>query len=156
MDRVRVRFAIGLLAGMVTTLGLPQSASEDGQWGEPFDLPLISIHAATLPTGDVLLFGSEHGVPGIHSWVLDPQSLELTEVPPGWDLNCSGHNFLADGRLLVGGGTLLYQPLTGPRVAYTFDPFSLQCNIWVVARSWPPKSSNSAAGKLAQNSRSSA
>ena len=102
-----------------------QTPAQDGVWSDPFDLPLIAIHAATLPTGMVLLFGSEHGVPGIHGWVLDPQSLELTEVPPGWDLNCSGHNFLADGRLLVGGGTLLYSPLTGPKVAYVFDPFTL-------------------------------
>ena len=107
MGRILAHFAIGLVTLMVTPLGLAQSASEDGRWAEPFDLPLISIHAAALPTGKVLLFGSGHGVPGIHGWVLDPRSLELTEVPPGWDLNCSGHNFLSDGRLLVGGGTLL-------------------------------------------------
>ena len=110
---------LGLLLGLCTVAPLgAQTPAQDGQWDEPFELPLISIHAAVLPTDKVLLFGSEHGVPGIHGWVLDPQSLELTEVPPGWDLNCSGHNFLSDGRLLVGGGTLLYQPLTGPRVAF--------------------------------------
>ena len=49
-----------------------QTPALDGQWSEPFGLPLIAIHAALLPTGKAFLFGSEHGVPGIHAWVLDP------------------------------------------------------------------------------------
>lgn len=92
--------------------------------------PLIAIHAALLPTGQVLLFSAEHGVPGIHAWVLDPQTLALTNVPPpvGWNLDCAGHSFLPDGRLLVAGGTLQFNPLLGSKKAYLFDPYSLQ---WV-------------------------
>ncbi len=100
-----------------------QTPGEDGQWGEPFPLPLISIHAAVLPTGKVLLFGAEHGVPGIHGWLLDPQTLDLTNVQPpdNWNPDCAGHSFLADGRLLVAGGTLQFNPLLGSRRAYIFD-----------------------------------
>ncbi len=103
-----------------------QGPSQDGQWSAPFALPLIAIHAAMLPTGKVLLFGAEHGVPGIHGWLLDPQTLGLTNVQPpdDWNPDCAGHSFLADGRLLVTGGTLQFNPLLGSRRAYIFDSFA--------------------------------
>ena len=98
----------------------------DGDWSEPFSLPLIAIHAAMLPTGKVLLFSAEHGVPGIHGWIMDPVSLALTNVPPPppWNPDCAGHSFLPDGRLLVAGGTLGFTPTRGPRTAYIFDSFT--------------------------------
>lgn len=118
---------------LALALGNPahaQSPAQDGQWANPFALPLIAIHASLLPTGQVLLFSAEHGVPGIHAWVLDPQTLALTNVPPpaGWNLDCAGHSFLPDGRLLVAGGTLQFNPLLGSNRAYLFDPYSLE---WV-------------------------
>ncbi len=102
--------------------------SEDGDWSEPFALPLIAIHAAMLPTGKVLLFSAEHGVPGIHGWLLNPVSLALQNVPPPspWNPDCAGHSFLADGRLLVAGGTLGFNPTRGPKSAYIFDSFTEQ------------------------------
>ncbi len=113
-----------LVAGSMSAHG--QTPAQDGQWSQPFPLPLIAIHAAMLPTGKVLLFGAEHGVPGIHGWVLDPQSLALTDVDPpaGWNLDCAGHSFLADGRLLVAGGTLQFNPLLGSKKAHIFDSFA--------------------------------
>jgi len=107
-----------------------QTPAQDGQWSPLFNLPLIAIHASLLPTGQVLLFSAEHGVPGIHTWVLDPQTLALTEVPPpsGWNLDCAGHSFLPDGRLLVAGGTLQFSPLLGSNRAAIFDPYAVQ---WV-------------------------
>ena len=107
-----------------------QTVQEDGQWAEPFALPLIVIHSAMLPTGKVLLFSAEHGVPGIHGWLLDPDSLALTNVDPpdGWNPDCAGHSFLPDGRLLVAGGTLSFNPLLGSKRAYLFDSFNEQ---WV-------------------------
>lgn len=105
-----------------------QNPAVVGQWGAPFALPLIAIHSAQLPTGEVLLFSAEHGVPGIHGWLLDPTTLQLTNVPPpaGWNPDCAGHSFMADGRLLVAGGTLSYSPLLGSNRAYLFDPWSRQ------------------------------
>lgn len=102
--------------------------AEDGDWSEPFALPLIAIHAAMLPTSKVLLFSAEHGVPGIHGWLLDPASLTLKNVPPPepWNPDCAGHSFLADGRLLVSGGTLGFNPTRGPKSAYIFDSFTEQ------------------------------
>lgn len=106
--------------------------SADGQWSAPFSLPLIAIHSAVLPTGKVLMFSAEHGVPGIHGWLLDPASIPgtpvLTEVPPPapWNPDCAGHSFLPDGRLLVAGGTLGFNPLLGSKLAFIFNPFSEQ------------------------------
>jgi hypothetical protein len=65
-------FALGralpmaVLCGSLSSLPVLAVPSEDGDWSEPFALPLIAIHAAMLPTGKVLLFSAEHGVPGIH------------------------------------------------------------------------------------------
>lgn len=106
----------------------PQNPAQDGQWSAPFNLPLIAIHQAVLATGEVLMFSAEHGVPGIHGWVLDPSTLQLTNVTPPapWNPDCAGHAFLSDGRLLVAGGTLSFQPLLGTNLAYVFHPWSKQ------------------------------
>lgn len=118
---------------LLVVLGTPVFAGGDpatvGSWSEPFDLPLIAIHAAALPTGDVLLFSAEHGVPGIHGWLLDPQTLLLAEVAPPrpWNPDCAGHSFLPDGRLLVAGGTLAFSPLTGAAETFAFNPYT---NSW--------------------------
>ena len=104
-----------------------QTPSQDGQWSAPFSLPLIAIHQAMLPTGKLLLFSAEHGVPGIHGWLLDPETLQLTNVQPpgGWNPDCAGHSYLPDGRLLVAGGTLAFNPTRGPKHAYIFDPYAV-------------------------------
>ena len=126
---LRAAVAAVLPWSMITSAN-GQAPAQDGQWSAPFDLPLISIHAALLPTGKVLLFGAEHGVPGIHAWVFDPASIPgtpaLTNVPPPppWNPDCAGHSFLEDGRLLVAGGTLGFNPTRGPAQAYIFDPFT--------------------------------
>lgn len=105
-----------------------QTPAEDGEWSGPFALPLIAIHQAMLPTGKILLFSADHGVPGIHGWLLDPDNLQLTDVQPpdGWNPDCAGHSFLPDGRLLVTGGTLGFNPTRGLTLAYLFDPYTEQ------------------------------
>jgi hypothetical protein len=52
----------------------------------------------------------------------------LKNVPPPepWNPDCAGHSFLADGRLLVAGGTLGFNPTRGPKSAYIFDSFTEQ------------------------------
>ena len=86
-------------------------------WEGPFDSEINAIHAALVPTangdGEVVYFGGdEHSVPDSMFRDIDKsrrmncRSLEVIYVEsPFSDLFCSGHAFLADGRLLVGGGT---------------------------------------------------
>src|SRR5436190_14421647 len=111
------------LAGAVLVALMHQTSngaeSDVGAWTQPFSLPLIAMHAALLPTGKVLLYSADHGVPGKQAYLLDPVTLALQNVapPPGWDPACSGLSFLSDGRLLVTGGQDGTNPVTGPTLS---------------------------------------
>ena len=85
------------------------------------------MHASMLPTGKVLLYSADHGVPGKQAYLLDPVTLGLQNVAPpaGWDPACSGLSFLSDGRLLVTGGQIGTN-LTGPPLVYIFNSFTEQ------------------------------
>ncbi|MEO8089441.1 MAG: galactose oxidase-like domain-containing protein [Gemmatimonadales bacterium] len=74
------------------------ASSESGSWSGPFPLPLVALHVSLLPTGKVLMW--DRTTPQV--W--DPATGNLTSVPSPALLFCSGHSFLADGRLLVSGG----------------------------------------------------
>jgi hypothetical protein len=125
---------------------LPEGAQPDTQASYS---QILAVHAALLHTGKVLMFGgSEHVLdPRLRSiddprvdntrlW--DPATGAVTAVhspqpPPAhlYDLFCCGHALLADGRLLVGGGTSAYPPdegdhhhehYRGSRRSSVFDP----------------------------------
>lgn len=78
---------------------------------------ILAIHAALLPTNQVLMFGgSEHNASQNQSgnpadldnsrlFNLSGGTLIETIGSPDTDVFCAGHACLADGRLLVGGGT---------------------------------------------------
>ncbi len=81
--------------------GLPQV----GQWGPLIPLPAVAIHSALLPNGRILLFQGDFAVGG-QQYVFDPQTGAVTHVPDAAaDLFCAGQAVLADGRVLVVGGT---------------------------------------------------
>ena len=81
----------------------PQSVVGDpasvGSWSAPLPWPVVAIHLHLLPDGRVLSFGAS-GVPQI--W--DPSTGVFTASPSPINVFCSGHAFLADGKLLVVGG----------------------------------------------------
>ena len=106
-----------------------------GQWGQTFPLRNVGIHCHVLPTGQVLMWGRrdspqqsldtdppsplEPGLPAAPAaqctpFVWDPVTGDMTPTPQpklgdgatNANLFCSGHAFLADGRLLVAGGHL--------------------------------------------------
>jgi len=93
---------------------------EHGYWQVlelPEDQRVNAIHAALLPTGKVLLIAGsgndrEQFDAGTFKTLLFDPATERTElVPTPEDLFCSGHSFLADGNLLVAGGTQRYEVL---------------------------------------------
>src|ERR1051326_1433584 len=116
--------AVLIAAGQRSSKG---AASDDGEWTQPFSLPLIAMHASLLPSGKVLLYSADHGVPGVEAYLLDPVTLALQNVAPpeGWDPACSGLSFLSDGRLLVTGGQVGTNQV-GPTLSYVFNPFTEQ------------------------------
>jgi galactose oxidase len=72
-----------------------------GEWSTPFDWPSVAVHLHQLPNGQVLSWG-RLGAPTL--W--DPASGGFVTVASSTMVFCSGHSFLADGRLLVSGGHL--------------------------------------------------
>lgn len=117
----------------------------------PFFSGVLGVHTAVLPTGKVMFFsgsgssqvrfnspdfGNEAaGVPLSAVWnpaapggaanLFFPNTLRFgaghENAGKPFDFFCAGHAFLADGRLLVAGGTRTY-PFTGRKEAALFDP----------------------------------
>jgi Domain of unknown function (DUF1929)/Kelch motif len=76
-----------------------------GQWSAPINWPVVAIHAALLPNGNVLTWGRSDRQPTV--WkppVLAGASGSFVSAPETSDLFCGGQTFLPDGRILVAGG----------------------------------------------------
>ena len=131
-----------------------ETPDKRGQWGDPFTLPNVAIHAHVLPAGLVLMWGRRDNPQ--QSLDTDPASALAPGLPPAspatctpflWNpangnttptpqptlnddttnanLFCSGHAFLPDGRLLVAGGHLADSH--GLNQATIYDPAA---NTW--------------------------
>lgn len=95
---------------------------------------ILAIHAALLPIGNrgqVVLFGGDEHNPaqaGNDSTPANPMQVDNTRIhdldtnpagvitigSPTTDVFCSGHAFLGDGRLMIGGGTESWEGGGGP------------------------------------------
>jgi len=105
-----------------------------------YESPVKSVHAALLNNGKVLLIAGSGNdeeafdAKSFRTVVWDPNSGEFTEVPTPWDAFCAGHVFLPDGKLLVAGGTKVYEDLditprlnyAGLKDSYLFDPATMR------------------------------
>jgi hypothetical protein len=99
-----------------------QAPEEVGQWTHLGTWPLSATHANLLPNGKVFVFGEfEEGTEPPVLW--DPISGTVGRAAaPDYNIFCTGHSFLADGRLLLTGGhvdshvglphTTIYDPAT--------------------------------------------
>lgn len=85
---------------VVVTIYDDEQAAVRGRWEAPRWWPILPVHAALLPDGEVLYWDR---LGANRLW--DPVS-DATRRPgnPPFDVFCAGHAFLPDGRLLVAGG----------------------------------------------------
>ena len=138
----------GRNGGFYTTVDIDQAPAVYGKWDVlPFHSGVLAVHAALLPTGDVLFFagsGSSEvrfrspdfgdvakGVPVSVVWTPEgndffhPNTLRTANGRP-FDVFCGGDAFLPDGRMLSAGGTQDYNNFKGRADAIIFDPKTRQ------------------------------
>jgi hypothetical protein len=123
MSRVRRTFAAGAIFGLLALL-----SGCLGSWDlNPTSSPVKSAHAALLPDGKVLLIEGSANNPTqfangtFKTSVWDPIANTFTDVPTPYDMFCSGHAFLANGKLIVAGGLAGYTPILGSPHTYQFN-----------------------------------
>ena len=79
------------------------SSSPTGQWTSVQTWPFMAAHAHLLPNGKVLFWPSFDN--GNNPTLWDPVANAFSAaIKAAYNIFCSGHSFLADGRLLVTGG----------------------------------------------------
>jgi hypothetical protein len=141
-------------AGYYQVLDLQHDPAQYGRWDiQTFHSGVLAVHTAVLPNSKVLffagsgssrtrfespVFGNEAqkvylsavwdpgASPANNANFFHPATLRTANGKP-FDFFCAGHEFLADGRLLVAGGTLLYtdNPLfLGRNDCVIFDPIT--------------------------------
>jgi Domain of unknown function (DUF1929)/Bacterial Ig domain len=92
-------------AAITVTVANSSDPSQVGQWGPLIPLPAVAIHSALLPSGRILLWQGDFASGG-QQYVLDSQTGHVMQIPDAKaDLFCAGQAVLADGRVLVIGGT---------------------------------------------------
>ena len=102
--RVCVLLIGGLVSGLLMSLVRDdeiirplqgQDFSVTGQWSAPQPWPVTAVHDHMLPTGKVLFYGYSD-----EAWLWDPQTDGLTPAAHvGYNIFCTGHSWMADGRL---------------------------------------------------------
>ena len=96
---------------------------DNGTWSELKEPPVFAVHGALLNTGKVMMW-SGHAELGtaypLNTALYDPESNDYSVVPfsDAEDLFCAGHAFLADGRVVAGGGANKGQV----KSTHVFDP----------------------------------
>jgi hypothetical protein len=117
-------FAVAICLGSLPALADAQ-ASVQGQWQTlPNLMPINPVHAALLHNGKVLVVSGSGNLPtnsNLQAAVFDPQTGTVTTQPVGWDMFCNGMVVLSDGRALINGGTLQYDPFHGELRSAVYD-----------------------------------
>ena len=97
---------------------------------ETIDSQRIAIHAALVQTatgGAIIYFDGLFGDAGTRLFDLKSKVVSEVQDSPGENIMCSGHAFLADGRLVVGGG-VVNQDL--PHGAFMHDSGERRCYLY--------------------------
>src|SRR5437867_1878648 len=114
-----------VLALLVPTIAAAQ-ANVVGQWSILSNQsPINPIHVALLPTGKILIASGTENDP-THTVnrgaVYDPRTGTFNLQTLDWDAFCNAMSHLSDGRILIVGGTIQYNPFRGSKNTTIFDP----------------------------------
>ena len=122
------------------SIGAMAQVSVQGQWTTlPPAVPINPIHAVLLNGGKILVVAgsgncppSQSGCPsgppygpanGSGALLLDPVTGQtLQQFTVSWDMFCNAMVLLQDGRVLIDGGTIQYDPFHGAANASLFEP----------------------------------
>jgi hypothetical protein len=137
--RAFLKQGILLLLLVMSKPGLMGQVQTIGKWSTlSYTMPINPIHVGLLYNGKILvvtgsgncpasLSGCPTGPPygpgnGSGALLLDPTNGNITQFNVSWDMFCNGMVVLPDGRALIDGGTLAYDPFKGSPKSSIFDP----------------------------------
>ena len=129
MRRSLVAFVGFLTLALCSTVGGNLSAQQSvtGQWQNGPNFPFFPVDMHMLPDTKVLIWPGDGGVSGDDPRLWNPATNSVTTLShSGFDIFCSGHSFLPDGRLFVAGGHISNN--IGLPEAAIYDPVN---NTWV-------------------------
>src|SRR5713101_8938442 len=126
-----------MLVGFAT--GASGQADVQGQWSTlNYSMTINPVHTALMHNGKILVVAgsgncppSQSGCPSgppygasNHSGatVFDPVAQTFNQLTLSWDMFCNSMTVLADGRVFVNGGTIVYDPFHGQLKSSIFDP----------------------------------
>src|SRR5262249_9138030 len=119
-----IAFFVSFCAG--TCLQVFAQADLMGQWTTlSTTMPINPVHVALLHTGRILVISGSGNVAGnlnYQAGVWDSATNSITTQPVSWDMFCNAMVVLPDGRPLISGGTLQYDPFFGETSAAVYDP----------------------------------
>lgn len=121
--RIKSRSQDGVVAtsGDAVLVSGSATSATAGQWSPVMSWPLVDVHMALLPTGNIVMWDAweTNGTASARLW--NPTTQAFTGVSNRFSsIFCAGHAMLADGRQLVVGGYVADD--TGIKDVNIFDP----------------------------------
>ncbi|HEY1305657.1 MAG TPA: galactose oxidase-like domain-containing protein [Vicinamibacterales bacterium] len=120
--------AVALLFALLIA-GSPRvraQASLQGQWTTlPYLMPINPVHPTVLNNGRVLIVSGSGNVATettFRSTIWDPQAGTFNTRTHAYDMFCNGMVVMPDGRVLINGGNLAYDPFRGHKKNTVYDP----------------------------------
>lgn len=102
-----------------------ETARVEGHWGALIPSQVVPIQLMMLPTGKIMYWDRHDRALGLdgNPRLMDPATLQITKAATvTYDLFCSGHSFMEDGRMLVAGGHV--KDSVGEDKASIYNPYT--------------------------------
>ena len=101
-------------------------ANVQGTWQTlPTLMPINPVHSALMHNGKILVVSGSGNYPQqttFNAGVWDPSNNTVTTQTVGWDMFCNGMVVLPDGRPMIVGGNLQYDPFFGWNRTAIYNP----------------------------------